>query len=93
MNTEGKREYIAIETGNYGIVEMELSELEKWIFQLSSEDLMQWDFTEEEHRKVKKLFLRKQLRKTYSPLVYDFAVSMLNDMIRRKNVIFEKHLF
>lgn len=93
MNPEGKREYIAIETGNYGIVEIELKPLKKWIFQLSREDLIQWDFTEEEHRRVKGLFIRKELRKTYSPLVYDFAISMLNDMIRRKRVVFEKHLF
>jgi len=93
MSTEGKRDYIAIETGNYGLVEIELKELKDWIFQLSRDDLIEWDFTDEEHRRVKGMFLRNELRKTYSPLVYDFAVSMLNDMIRRKRVIFERHLF
>lgn len=90
---KGKKEYIAIETWNYGIVQIGLKELQDWIFQLSKDDLMKWDFTDEELRKVKKLFLRKQLRKTYSPLVYDFAVSMLNDMIDQGRVIFEKHYF
>jgi hypothetical protein len=93
MNPEGKREYIAIETGNYGYVSIELKELKGWVLHLSREDLIKLDFTEEECRRVKSLFLRKQIRKTYSPLVYDFAVSMLNDMIEKKRVIFEKHLF
>ncbi|MDD4714893.1 MAG: hypothetical protein PHT72_05475 [Candidatus Absconditabacteria bacterium] len=90
---KGKTEYIAVETWNYGIVQIELKELKDWIFQLSKDDLMKWDFTEEELRQVKSLFLRKQLRKTYSPLIYDFAISMLNDMIDKQRVVFEKHYF
>lgn len=90
---KGKTEYIAVETWNYGIVQIELRELKAWIFQLSKDDLMKWDFTEEELRKVKSLFLRKQLRKTYSPLIYDFAISMLNEMIDKQRVVFEKHYF
>ena len=93
MSTEGKRDYILIETGNYGLVEIELKELKDWIFKLSVEDLIRLDFTEKEHRKVKGMFLRNELRKTYSHLVYDFAVSMLNDMIRQRRVVFEKHIF
>lgn len=88
-----KSEYIAIETGNYGYVTIELSELKEWVFGLSSEDLIQWDFTEEELRKVKSLFLRNQIRKTYSPLVYDFALSMLNAKANEELSLFEKHLF
>ena len=93
MSTEGKTDYILIETGNYGLVEIELKELKDWIFQLSRDDLIEWDFTDEEHRRVKRLFLRNEERRTYSPLVYDFAVSMLNYMIERRRVVFEKHLF
>lgn len=88
-----KSEYIAVETGNCGYVTIELSELERWIFQLTSDDLMQWDFTEEEHKKVKKLFLRKQLRKKYSPLVYDFAIAMLNAKANEEISFFEKYFF
>lgn len=73
-----RSDYIAIETGNYGYVTIELRELKDWVFGLSSEDLMQIGFTDEELRKVKKLFLRKQIGKVYSPLIYDFALSMIN---------------
>ena len=93
MSSEGKTDYILIETGNYGLVEIELKELKDWIFQLSRDDLIEWDFTDEEHRRVKDLFLRNEQRKTYLPLVYDFAISMLNDMIRQRRVVFEKQLF
>jgi len=91
--SDKKPEYIAIETANYGFIEIELKRLEDWIFSLSKDDLIRLDFTEEEHRRVKNLFLRNQLRKTYSPLIYDFAVSMLNDMIAKRRVVFERHLF
>lgn len=93
MSIKKKPEYIALETANYGFVTIELRKLRDWIFQLTKDDLIRLDFTDEEHRKVKNLFLRNQLRKTYSPLIYDFAVSMLNDMIAKRRVVFERHLF
>lgn len=88
-----KPEYIAIETANYGYISIELKELKDWIFSLSKDDLIRLDFTDEEHRRVKNLFLRNQLRKTYSPLIYDFAVTMLNEMIAKRRVVFERHFF
>ena len=93
MSLKKKTDYIAIETGNYGYVTIELRELKEWIFKLSVEDLIRLDFTEEEHRKVKRLFLRDQIRRTYSPLVYDFAISMLNEKVDEENALFERHFF
>ena len=88
-----QRNYIAIETGNYGYVTIEVRELKDWIFQLSKDELVRLDFTDEEHRRVKSLFLRKQLRKTYSPLVYDFALSMLNEKVTEEMILYERHFF
>lgn len=93
MSFKKNVEYIAVETANYGFVTIELRELRDWIFSLSKDDLIRLDFTEEEHRTVKNLFLKNQLRKTYSPLIYDFAVSMLNDMISKRRVVFQRHFF
>lgn len=88
-----KGEYIAIETANFGYVTIELRELKEWIFQLSNEDLMRLDFTEEELRRVKKLFLTGKIRKTYSPLVYDFALSMLNEKANEAISLYKRRLF
>jgi len=93
MSLKKKTDYIAIETGNYGYVTIELRELKEWIFKLSVEDLIRLDFTEEEHRTVKELFIRNRIRRTYSPLVYDFAISMLNEMVNEEMVLYERHFF
>ena len=93
MSFKKRTDYIAIETGNYGYITIELRKLKEWIFKLSVEDLIRLDFTEEEHRKVKRLFLRDQIRRTYSPLVYDFAISMLNEKVDEENALFERHFF
>ena len=93
MSFKKRTDYIAIETGNYGYITIELRKLKEWIFKLSVEDLIRLDFTEEEHRTVKELFIRNRIRRTYSPLVYDFAISMLNEKVDEENALFERHFF
>lgn len=93
MSEQRKKTHIGIETANYGIVGIEIKEFENWFFNLTADDLIRLDFTVKEYNTVKKIFLKNELDKTYSPLVYDFAVSMLNQKIDEGRVVFERHFF
>ena len=89
MSLKKNTDYIAIETGNYGYVTIEVRELKEWVFRLSKDDIVRMNFTDEELRRVKSIFLRKQLRKTYSPLIYDFALAMINAKANEMLSLFE----
>lgn len=93
MKEPVKKTHIGIETANYGIVGIEIKKFKAWFFKLSQEDLIRLDYTVKEYNTVKRILLRDQLNKIYSPLVYDFVVSMLNEGINEGNVLFEKTVF
>jgi hypothetical protein len=76
-----KKGIIAIETANAGIVTITTDVFINWFRGLKKEDIKTHGFSRKQYSVVKKIIAQGKLENTYSPVVYDFILFSLNDLM------------
>ena len=74
---------IALETANAGIVTIPETLFVNWFNELDKNDLKSLGFSIKQYTEVERIISQGRLQTSYSPVVYDFILISLNNLVNR----------